>query len=279
MAFASVSGLAQRPCRRRPRVTCTTSTPSPVSLPNSYDDIRVASARAVTAASAAGIPLQEVQFPAVPNLATAALNELLDANRAFAKSLLLQLRASLPSNRELSCLLPDAAEADLARKAWRDGLPAPTYALDAPPAGLDVALAANPGFNVSEWFALEKVGAKTLIILNADFDRIRSAYYPRIFYPGLWKAKKRFLEDFEETFYFKNLPDGGALLREFPGPWTVFYRPIVPRGRKDGPAPPPPPPPQIIWQGEDRPTFQDVQARLRQARTDDQLARAGRKLP
>lgn len=256
-----------RTCRRR---TPHASTPNPASppptLPASYDEIRLRAANAVAQACTAKVPLQELQFPSVSNIATAALNELLDANRAHARTLLTRLRTTL-APRTLTALFPDSGETALAARAWHNESPSPIAALDAPPPSLDIALVVNPGFNVSEWFALEALQAPVVIALNADLDRVRSGYYPRIFYPRLYDTRTRFLSGFQEVFYLKNLADGGTLLREFPGEWTLFYRPL-PKGRTD-----PPPPPTVLWTGSERPEFKEVLARLKAARTEDQLRR------
>lgn len=50
-------------------------------------------------------------------------------------------------------------------------------------------------------------------------------YYPRIFFPGLYNAKERFLKKFETVYYLKALP-GGWIFRKAPEDWQV----IVARG-------------------------------------------------
>lgn len=50
--------------------------------------------------------------------------------------------------------------------------------------------------------------------------QLRGGYYPRIFFPGLYNAKERFLKNFETVYYLKALP-GGWLFRRAPEDWQV----------------------------------------------------------
>lgn len=119
----------------------------------------------------------------------------------------------------------------------------------------------NPGFNVSEWFSMQSLSSKFIVSLNGDLDRIRSGYYPRIFYPKLFKTRTEFLVNFQEVFYLKPLADGGMLFREYPNNWTLYYKPLnAPKS-------------VVLWQGETRPQFKDIQSLLKNARIKDQLAR------
>lgn len=250
-------------------------------LPTNYNDTRARAAECIRRAHVAGVSLQEVQFPAVSNQNTAALNELLDANRMHARVMLTRLRTTLNvgvggSSRggvELLALFPDTGEAKLAARAWRDEAPCPVSALDNPTRPANLAFCVNPGFNVSEWFSLRAVAKDdtTTVVLNGDLDRVRSGYYPRIFYPRLYDLRTKWLVKFEPVFYLKPLADGGALLREYPGNWELYYRPLGAKA-SNGVAPPSPEP-EVLWQGEQRPIFQEAQSLLRQARIKDQLAR------
>ncbi|CAM9479525.1 unnamed protein product [Ectocarpus sp. 13 AM-2016] len=49
---------------------------------------------------------------------------------------------------------------------------------------------------------------------------LRGGYYPRIFFPGLYNAKERFLKKFETVYYLKALP-GGWIFRRAPEDWQV----------------------------------------------------------
>lgn len=266
MGFAQAPSLPVSPRRRArcPRVSPRAAAQDVIGLPASYDQMRIRACSAISLASEAGVRLQEVQFPSVPNLNTAALNELLDANRAHARSMLTRLRTTMAA-RDFIALFPDKGEATLASRAWRTETPCVIASLDAPPSVQDVTMCVNPGFNVSEWFALEELTSTTIVTLNADLDRVRSGYYPRLFYPRLYKTRTTFLCKFQEVFYLKPLADGGTLFREFPNPWSLFYRPL-PDSRND-----PPPPARPIWSGDTRLQFKEAQAMLKAKRTEDQL--------
>lgn len=45
---------------------------------------------------------------------------------------------------------------------------------------------------------------RPLIIFNGELDRIRSGYYPSVFYPGLAKMAKEWLPQFCTAFYIHN---------------------------------------------------------------------------
>lgn len=62
-----------------------------------------------------------------------------------------------------------------------------------------------------------------MIVINGNLDRVRSSYYPRIFYPGLYEAKERFIKYFEPAYYIKPLP-GGYIFRVWPEPWQQVRR-------------------------------------------------------
>lgn len=87
-----------------------------------------------------------------------------------------------------------------------------------------VCIVVNPGFNVNEWLACEQLdGVRAIVMINGELDRVRSGYYPRLFYPKLWKCNERFLKRFQEVFYVKMLSNGGTLVREFPECWKLLY--------------------------------------------------------
>lgn len=122
-----------------------------------------------------------------------------------------------------------------------DHLTTPTPFLDV---GLDIAkrdvvarvqptdtllVAAYPSFNVNEFLALADLvsGAPDtpLICWNGELDRVRSSYYPPIFYPKVAAAGRRVLPLLETAYYvhnFKSSSAGGSLFRCYPGPWQVL---------------------------------------------------------
>lgn len=230
-----------------------------ISLPANYDELREQAISAVQSALAAKLPLLEVQFPAVPNMATAALNELLDANRTFTRSFLLSFTPRFPANSVIA-VFPDVGEARLASKAYGkvpfDVMAIPKGKVPNYVKGEGVVAVVNPGFNVDEWINMEKLqGDKTVLAINADLDKVRGGYYPRLFYPGLWKVKTRFLSKFEPAYYVKMFSKGGTLFRCFPERWKLFYY-----GRESV---------EVVWEGDERPQFAEVEKLLAERQTRD----------
>lgn len=94
-------------------------------------------------------------------------------------------------------------------------------------------VAAYPHFDPREMVAVEKLwqgaakeSGRPLVLFNAELDRIRTGYYPALFYPKMGKLAKEFLPLIETVYYIHNIKgyNGGALLRAYPGPWQVFLR-------------------------------------------------------
>lgn len=181
--------------------------------PSSYPALRAEAFAATGAALAAGVLLAEVQFPAVPNMATAALNEVLDANRAFAREF---ARGFVARGWRVNAVFGDVGEARLAVEAWGDdkrvGVRAIPRKGDSRPEGYlrgegdGVCIVVSPGFNVAEWIDMERLeieGGDPIVVVNGDLDKTRGGYYPRLFYPGLWKVRERFLSRFESVYYVK----------------------------------------------------------------------------
>lgn len=225
--------------------------------------MRAHATESALAAVSAGEKLIEISFPPVSNMATAALNELLDSNRSYARDFLFACRPRFPPST-LHAVFPDAAEARLAARYYGPDRPffisalpgkeRPAFTDDNPP-GLIVVV--SPGFNVSEWIAMEKLeGSLPVIAINADLDKVRGGYYPRLFYPGLHAVKDRFLSRFCETYYLKMFSNGGTLLRRYPDIWRLFYR------SRSGEV-------MEVWSGEQRPEFKDVERLLVETREKD----------
>jgi hypothetical protein len=110
----------------------------------------------------------------------------------------------------------------------------------------DLFVAAYPHFDPREMMAVEKLWLQAakkpndnnssssdipIITFNAELDRIRTAYYPPLFYPGVGRLAKEMLPLFERAYYIHNFKGagGGALFRCYPGQWQVFAR-----GREGG---------------------------------------------
>lgn len=234
-------------------------------LPSTYNKLHAEAAESLLAALADGKSLIEIQFPPIPNMATAALNQLLDANRVFTRELIRCLIPKYEPN-QLHVLFPDVGEARLAKQAYGD-VPFNICVLsDQTPSFIyrrGIALIINPGFNICEWIYIQNLYSSqskcVLVTVNADLDKVRSSYYPRLFYPRLHKAKNNLLIRFEEIYYIKSFAKGGTLLRRFPYNWTLFY--VHKNGIRE------------IWQNEKRPNFSFVERQLAQERTRDLLAK------
>lgn len=253
--------------------------PSDVDLPQSFDAMRSQAIENTIVALQGGEMLIEVNFPPIPNMATAALNQLLDANRAYAKLLLqaLHVRLCLASSRfsKLYAVFPDNAEANLARKAYGSDVPFLLSSIeqlsaqlkqkeqpkDGDEQGKAVLVLVQPGFNVEEYIKMEglEVLGMPIVTLNGDLDKVRSpAYYPRIFYPKLHQARRRFFCRFKEAYYVKLFSNGGVLFKLYLSSWKLFYS-----GKKGT---------EQIWQGDERPEFRDVEKQLSLAKEKDLLS-------
>lgn len=248
--------------QRSPWVCCQTP------LPPSFDAMHLQATNAAIAAITAGVPLIELSFPAVPRLATAALNQLLDANRAYAKEFLFACRPRLTTNN-LYAMFQEPSEARLAAKAYGPDMPFDICSLPKNDAQIPsfvsskddgLIVVVQPGFNVDEWIAMERLeGALPIVAINPDLDKVRGSYYPRLFYPKLHKVKDRFLSRFVEVYYLKPLSNGGTLYRCFPDQWKLFY------SRRDG---------AIVEIGSysQRPSFHTVEQLLSKYRQEDLLS-------
>ena len=78
-------------------------------------------------------------------------------------------------------------------------------------------ICAYPHFNVNEMLAVEELweGAardtdRPVIIFNGEIDRIRSGYYPALFYPKIGKLAKNMLPHVETIYYIHNFKGSGG---------------------------------------------------------------------
>eukprot|EP00746_Dinoflagellata_sp_MGD_P014419 gnl/MRDRNA2_/MRDRNA2_131584_c0_seq1.p1 gnl/MRDRNA2_/MRDRNA2_131584_c0~~gnl/MRDRNA2_/MRDRNA2_131584_c0_seq1.p1 ORF type:complete len:418 (-),score=32.21 gnl/MRDRNA2_/MRDRNA2_131584_c0_seq1:47-1300(-) len=96
-------------------------------------------------------------------------------------------------------------------------------------------LVAYPSFNVNEMLAVGELyddltneygSSPPIITFNGEIDRIRSGYYPGIFYPKLGNLNKEFIPKLEGVYYLRNFKGSrpGVLFRCYPGPWQVLLR-------------------------------------------------------
>eukprot|EP01024_Parvocaulis_polyphysoides_P042658 TRINITY_DN38967_c0_g2_i1.p1 TRINITY_DN38967_c0_g2~~TRINITY_DN38967_c0_g2_i1.p1 ORF type:complete len:250 (+),score=23.22 TRINITY_DN38967_c0_g2_i1:91-750(+) len=97
-----------------------------------------------------------------------------------------------------------------------------------------VLVIAYPSFNVNEMLSvwemyndLEKnQSGRTIVTFNGELDRVRSGYYPPLFYPKVGKMAKEFIPQFTQAYYIHNFKGSkpGTLFRAYPGPWQVYRR-------------------------------------------------------
>jgi hypothetical protein len=92
---------------------------------------------------------------------------------------------------------------------------------------------AYPHFDPRELLAIEglwaggaRAAGRPIICFNAELDRVRTGYYPALFYPKIGRLAKEFLPLFTRAYYLHNFKGsgGGALFRAYPGPWQVYSR-------------------------------------------------------
>eukprot|EP00887_Chlorella_sp_A99_P002073 scaffold21.g2073.t1 len=94
-------------------------------------------------------------------------------------------------------------------------------------------VAAYPYFNVNEMLAVEELfqqavrrRGRAIVVFNGELDRIRSGYYPAVFYPKVAALNRTLLPSCQTAYYIKNFKGTrpGTLFRAYPGPWQVFRR-------------------------------------------------------
>ncbi|KAA8497018.1 Protein LOW PSII ACCUMULATION 3, chloroplastic [Porphyridium purpureum] len=214
---------------------------APLTLPpRDYPQLYVQSLEAIRAALKEKVQFLELEFPALRNMATSALNQIADANREHARALATALAADKDAGT-VCLVFPDAKEAALATKVFGEStvLPFEVGSLAAAatmqaereqPAGSTRTLfvVVNPGFNIEEWLQLESLHlghpSDPILVINGGMDRVRSGYYPRLFYPKLHQTKDRFLCKFEPVFFYKPFGSGlGTLYRKFPADWQTLF--------------------------------------------------------
>ncbi|PSC68442.1 LOW PSII ACCUMULATION chloroplastic [Micractinium conductrix] len=96
---------------------------------------------------------------------------------------------------------------------------------------------AYPHFNPQEMIEVAEVhkhlvaaaGGATptpIVTFNAEIDRIRTGYYPALFYPKIGQLAKNFTPKFTTAYYVKNFKGatGGAIFRCYPGPFQIYSR-------------------------------------------------------
>lgn len=73
------------------------------------------------------------------------------------------------------------------------------------------------------WTKSVQATDKPVIVFNGELDRLRSNYYPSLFYPKIAQCGRDFIPQFETAFYVHNFKgsNSGVLFRAYPGPWQV----------------------------------------------------------
>ncbi|KAL4447481.1 hypothetical protein ABPG75_004700 [Micractinium tetrahymenae] len=102
----------------------------------------------------------------------------------------------------------------------------------------ELLVAAYPHFNPQEMLEvaalhehLVKVAASgeppvPIITFNAELDRIRTGYYPPLFYPKIGQIAKTLIPKFQTAYYIKNFKGstGGVIFRCYPGDYQIYSR-------------------------------------------------------
>jgi len=193
---------------------------------NPYPSLIKQCVEAAQSALKGGVRLMELEFPPVKGKLDVSLGETLDANRGFAREITRSFSSQY--GKALWLIFPDAQEAELARKVYGQTTFRVTDIKDAAISRASdneckLQIVVNPGFNIDEWINLEKVDKGCpMIVLNGGFDKLRGGYYPRLFYPGLYSVKERYLQKFEPIYYLKPLA-GGWIFRKYPEDWQLLF--------------------------------------------------------
>ena len=223
-----------------------------VEFPKDYTELIRQAHVATQAAREDGKQLLEIEFP-VASLASVQGDEE-GANEMTKSSQYLRqyARMFVDGADTTRIFFPDEKEMELQRKdVWEqtkfqlDYLTRPNGLLDI---GLDVSgydplssvsqsetvfIAAYPSFDPRELVAADKVWSfakeseeKTFIFFNAELDRLRSNYYPGLFYPQMTRLRKDMMPMVTPVYYIHNFKGagGGVLFRAYPGPWQVLLR-------------------------------------------------------
>lgn len=266
------------PARRRggggaPRRACRATAER---FPRDYGDVVQQAQGAVRAALKDGATLVEVEVPA-GGLATVPGDVEGGVEMSLSAELLRDVARNLgvPAERT-RVLFPDKREEALARaKGAFKGAPFRTGHLTAPNALLEVFintdeppskrvaeddalyLAAYPSFNVNEMLAVRELyesaardRGQPIVVFNGELDRIRTGYYPGLFYPKIADLARDVMPLFETAYYVHNFKGStpGALFRAYPGPWQVLRRdPSDPSGQ-----------PRVVAELDERPTLREV---------------------
>lgn len=176
-----------------------------------------------------GKTLIEVEFPA-NRKSDLSVSETLDTNRGFTREF---VKPFENLGKNLWVVFPDQKESFLAKKDkdWGEScsftVTSIPSAIQAPDELLpEMIVIVNPGFNVEEWIDVAKIRKPCpMIIINGNLDRVskrecftlyfyayflflssmqlRNGYYPRIFYPGLYKVTQEFYSSATQALFLR----------------------------------------------------------------------------
>lgn len=187
----------------------------------------------------------EISFPEARKT-DISLVESLEVNNAFVQQMALAFTPDF--GRDLWVLYPDKKEVDLVQSRLVLSQASPRYTISSIEAALaalshisasspipKLIIAVNPGFNVNEWIFLSKIyelledRAVTMVVVNGQLQRLRSGYYPRLFYPELYLVNQRFYQLFDPGFVMTPVAVAGEaygayLIQRFDQPAGLWVR-------------------------------------------------------
>eukprot|EP00670_Eutreptiella_braarudii_P004442 CAMPEP_0174297338 /NCGR_PEP_ID=MMETSP0809-20121228/50714_1 /TAXON_ID=73025 ORGANISM="Eutreptiella gymnastica-like, Strain CCMP1594" /NCGR_SAMPLE_ID=MMETSP0809 /ASSEMBLY_ACC=CAM_ASM_000658 /LENGTH=359 /DNA_ID=CAMNT_0015401065 /DNA_START=200 /DNA_END=1279 /DNA_ORIENTATION=- len=219
-------------------------------LPNDYGDVVRTAQRSVAAMLKDGARLVEVDFPVSGLTSVFGDGEGCEEMSRSAQWIAEFLRGFSQEYKAIRLFFPDEGEAATQqglvkgnRRVRVDHLTRPSgfsdLLLDVFKRDMgttlkdddDLIVIAYPSFNPNEMISVRELydadpKKRPIVVINGELDRIRTGYYPGIFYPKLIGAMKDFLPKFDQALYLHNYKGskGGVLYRVYPEPWQVFTR-------------------------------------------------------
>ena len=203
---------------------------SPSGFPKDYSAVVRDAQEATKRAMQDGLRLLEVEFPVASLMAVQGDEEGANEMTKSSEYLRQYARAFLEVASSTRVFFPDVKESELqASGVWADFpsinldyLTKPSGLLDI---GIDLSgysptskikpgervfMAAYPSFDPRELVAVDKVWRhiqndedKTLVIFNAELCRLRSDYFPKIFYPEMARLSKELIPAVETVYYVR----------------------------------------------------------------------------
>lgn len=172
----------------------------------------------------------EIEFPP-DRKSDLSVTETLDTTRELTFEI---LKSFATFGKQLIVLFPDRKELLIAKKRWGEETSFFMASLDQYPRDgqFQLAFVITPGFNVEEWIDIPAVYESLncpMVIVNGNLDRLRNGYYPRIFYPGLYKVSQSFYSQATQALYLSPRSVGGSRLgawsaRVYPNDWQILVK-------------------------------------------------------